>query len=237
MAEEANRGALEAFIRRAGFPYGWDNLESWARRMAEQAVKELAAATSPAEPAQEPAGVDALLKEVGRAMVEMTTTVRGPDEWLSIPALWKQCMEERDAARAQLAARATPTAPVAPIVEIDFKQAAELLALFGGEPTVYRLDVEGEGTLAHGGPGLYATVSEYPEDGSWFLGRTAHHARPDAPPPAEAREPLSDAEVGDMSREMVKGAKSVNWLCRQIERRLAAKWGIPLAGNTEGEKR
>lgn len=80
---------------------------------------------------------------------------------------------------------AVPTAPVAPIVEIDFKQATELLALFGGEPTVYRLDVEGEGTLAHGGPGLYATVAEYPEDGSWFLGRTAHHARPDAPPPAE----------------------------------------------------
>ena len=34
----------EAFIKRAGFTYGftygWDNLESWARRMAEQAYKE-----------------------------------------------------------------------------------------------------------------------------------------------------------------------------------------------------
>lgn len=32
---------LDAFIVRAGFSYGWKNLESWARRMAEQAVKEL----------------------------------------------------------------------------------------------------------------------------------------------------------------------------------------------------
>lgn len=32
---------LERFIKRAGFDYGWENLESWARRMAEEAVKEL----------------------------------------------------------------------------------------------------------------------------------------------------------------------------------------------------
>jgi hypothetical protein len=31
---------LDAFIKRAGFSYGWQNLESWARRMAEQAVAE-----------------------------------------------------------------------------------------------------------------------------------------------------------------------------------------------------
>ncbi len=31
---------LEAFIKRAGFSYGWENLESWARRMAEQAYEE-----------------------------------------------------------------------------------------------------------------------------------------------------------------------------------------------------
>jgi hypothetical protein len=33
---------LDAFIKRAGFSYGWQNLESWARRMAEQAVAEQA---------------------------------------------------------------------------------------------------------------------------------------------------------------------------------------------------
>lgn len=31
------------------------------------------------------------------------------------------------------------------------------------------------------------------------------------------RAPLTDAEVDDLSREMVKGGKSVNWLCRAIE--------------------
>ena len=31
------------------------------------------------------------------------------------------------------------------------------------------------------------------------------------------RAPLTDADVDDLSREMVKGGKSVNWLCRAIE--------------------
>jgi len=45
-------------------------------------------------------------------MVQMTTTVRGPDEWLVIPELWKRCMEERDAALAKLAGeRSTPAEP------------------------------------------------------------------------------------------------------------------------------
>lgn len=39
-AEAAEAAWLEAFIRRAGFTYGWENLESWARRMAEQAYAE-----------------------------------------------------------------------------------------------------------------------------------------------------------------------------------------------------
>lgn len=45
----------------------------------------------------------ALFEQIGCQMVQMTTTVREPDEWLMIPELWKQCMEERDAARAELA--------------------------------------------------------------------------------------------------------------------------------------
>ncbi len=40
------------------------------------------------------------LAEVGRAMVEMTTTVHGADEWDVIPELWRMCMAERDIARA-----------------------------------------------------------------------------------------------------------------------------------------
>ena len=35
---------------------------------------------------------------------------------------------------------------------------------------------------------------------------------------APQRQPLSDAEVYDLYRAMVKGGKSMNWLCRAIER-------------------
>jgi hypothetical protein len=60
-----------------------------------------------------PADRAALLQEVGRLMVEMTTTVRGEGEWLVIPELWRMCMEERDAALAKLAA--APEAPAQPV--------------------------------------------------------------------------------------------------------------------------
>lgn len=56
-----------------------------------------------AQPSQE---VEELYREVGRQMVAMTTTVRGPDEWLAIPELWRRCMEERDRAYAALASQA-----------------------------------------------------------------------------------------------------------------------------------
>ena len=36
----------ENFITRAGFQHGWRNLESWARRMAEQAVREIEACSA-----------------------------------------------------------------------------------------------------------------------------------------------------------------------------------------------
>jgi hypothetical protein len=42
---EPTQEQLDAFIKRAGFSYGWQNLESWARRMAEKAVEELNKAT------------------------------------------------------------------------------------------------------------------------------------------------------------------------------------------------
>ena len=32
------------------------------------------------------------------------------------------------------------------------------------------------------------------------------------------RKPLTDDEISDLAREMVKGGKSVDWLCRAIER-------------------
>lgn len=41
------------------------------------------------------------------------------------------------------------------------------------------------------------------------------HVRADTTPPQ--RKPLTDEEIDALSREMVKGNKSVNWLCRAIE--------------------
>lgn len=38
---DIERTQLNGFILRAGFTYGFDNLESWARRMAERAVQEI----------------------------------------------------------------------------------------------------------------------------------------------------------------------------------------------------
>ncbi|TFL14172.1 hypothetical protein CSC67_08445 [Pusillimonas caeni] len=50
---EPTQKDLDAFIQRAGFTHGWENLESWARRMAEQAVKELSVQPgASAEPAE-----------------------------------------------------------------------------------------------------------------------------------------------------------------------------------------
>ena len=40
--------------------------------------------------------------------------------------------------------------------------------------------------------------------------------------PQREREPLTDEQIDDLSREMVKGGKSVNWLCRAIERARSA---------------
>ena len=44
--------------------------------------------------------------EVGKAMAELTTTVRGVDEWPAIPTLWSMCADERDEARRKVAEQA-----------------------------------------------------------------------------------------------------------------------------------
>lgn len=59
-------------------------------------------------------------------------------------------------------------------LRIDFKQATELLAMFGGEPCEITLSV----IDGHSGPGLYAHFTEYPEDGAQFLGATNGWATP-----------------------------------------------------------
>ena len=53
-------------------------------------------------------------------------------------------------------------------------------------------------------------VWDIKSDGSEEMAHT-----PDTTPPH--RKPLTDEEIDDLSRTMVKGSKSVNWLCRAIE--------------------
>lgn len=71
-------------------------------------------------------------------------------------------------------------------IVIDMKQAAELLDLFGGEPTEFTV-MQCNG---HRGPGLYAYVTEYPEDGASFLGKTDSDATPAPQAQADARDAL-----------------------------------------------
>jgi len=62
-------------------------------------------------------------------------------------------------------------------ITIDFKQATELLAMFGGEPAEVTL-IEGPG---HSGEGLYAYYSDLPEEGAEFLGKPDNEAVPATP--------------------------------------------------------
>jgi len=63
-------------------------------------------------------------------------------------------------------------------VRIDFKQATDLLAMFGGEPSEITLQV----TTGHSGKGLYAHYTDLPEEGCTYLGVTDEEAVPDATP-------------------------------------------------------
>jgi len=64
-----------------------------------------------------------------------------------------------------------------PRIEIDFKQATELLAMFGGEPSLVTL-MPGDG---HSGKGLYAYWTDLPGEGAIYLGATDDDAAPQAP--------------------------------------------------------
>ena len=74
------------------------------------------------------------------------------------------------------AAAQAGTTAADPAVSIDYKQATELLAMFGGEPGEVTLLTGG----GHSGRGLYAHYTEYPEEGAEFLGETDGEATPAA---------------------------------------------------------
>ena len=78
---------------------------------------------------------------------------------------------------ARAALTAAPAQAVAQGITIDFKQATELLEMFGGEPTEITL-MTGDG---HSGNGLYASYTDMPEQGAGFLGTSDDEALPAAP--------------------------------------------------------
>jgi len=80
---------------------------------------------------------------------------------------------------------ASHTGEAEPTVFIDFKQATDLLAMFGGEPNEITLHV-GEG---HSGRGMYASYTDMPEEGTIFLGNSDQEAMPDTPPAATPAAP------------------------------------------------
>jgi hypothetical protein len=72
-------------------------------------------------------------------------------------------------------------APGGACLLIDFRQATDLLAMFGGEPNEITLQF-GEG---HSGRGMYASYTDMPEEGAIFLGVSDQEAMPDAAPQVE----------------------------------------------------
>lgn len=124
----------------------------------------------------------------GFALVPAEVTKAMQDAWDSAPFNEDSDEEFRNAYRAML--KATPTAAPAPASEavaqsitIDFKQATELLEMFGDQPceitlTAYPKDEhhfeEGFSIAA----GLYAHCTDCPEEGSNYLGVPDYDAIP-----------------------------------------------------------
>lgn len=101
------------------------------------------------------------------------------DEEIDFMRFTPEQIEEALKARGRIA---LTSAPAEPSVLIDFKQATDLLAMFGGEPNEITLQI-GEG---HSGRGMYASYTEMPEEGTTFLGVSDPEAFPDPAEPSPA---------------------------------------------------
>ena len=56
-----------------------------------------------------------------------------------------------------------------------------------------------------------------------MLDQTSHDTTPPQRPSRSDIKPLTDEDIDELSRSMVKGDKSLNWLCRAIERKHGIK--------------
>ena len=81
-------------------------------------------------------------------------------------------------------------------VSLDFKQATELLEMFGGEPGEITLTT-GDG---HSGKGLYGYCTDQPQEGAIFLGVSDEEAMPETAPaavvgPSEVHEAIRNVQA------------------------------------------
>ena len=75
-------------------------------------------------------------------------------------------------------------------ITLDFKQATELLEMFGGEPGAVQLQI----CDGHSGRGLYAWYEELPEEGAVFLGLRDDEALP----------VVKGASVGELTPDLIE---------------------------------
>ena len=100
--------------------------------------------------------------------------------------LWDEMRERMVLEFTRRAAAPQPEAQPEPVsIELDFKQATELLEMFGGEPGLVTL-IPGDG---HSGQGLYACWTDVPGEGAIYLGNSDDEARPEARPEAQPADP------------------------------------------------
>jgi len=95
-------------------------------------------------------------------------------------------------------------APGGACVLIDFRQATDLLAMFGGEPNEITLQL-GDG---HSGRGLYASYTDMPEEGATFLGVSDQEALPEA---------LESASTGSAAFEQTRARTLLAHLWRKYD--------------------
>lgn len=92
-----------------------------------------------------------------------------------------------DSQAARILALEAAAVPSDASITLDFKQATELLEMFGGEPGLVTLQRGSD--RSHSGSGLYAWYSDMPEEGAGFLGEPDDEAAPQ--PPVAAHEPVA----------------------------------------------
>ena len=114
-----------------------------------------------------------------------------------------------------LADRLAQPAPAASAsITLDFKQASELLEMFGGEPAEITLQI-GDG---HSGKGVYAHYTDMPEEGAECLGMPDNEAIPSTQP-HQIAEPASDKIAVDKAalREVLQAINGPGHYIRELQ--------------------